>query len=157
LFDAAVRYADQPHAKLPERLPVRTPPPGQTASYVRERLALEAAEMTLVRVSAGTLVIKDPVEELTAVLRDLYRSILRNRLALKLIDRCAADYPELAAIWFGEGRWAQHELLVQLLKTRSRRRHLRRIEHPDIVARTILETIAFWGMHRHFDPSPQEV
>src|SRR5262249_19111811 len=84
LFDAAVRYADQRLAEAPAHLPVRTPAPGETASYVRERLALEAAEMTLVRVSSGTLVIRDTVEELTSVLRDLYRSILRNRLALKL-------------------------------------------------------------------------
>jgi hypothetical protein len=25
------------------------------------------------------------------------------------------------------------------------------------VARTILEAIAFWALHRHFDPSPQPV
>jgi AcrR family transcriptional regulator len=158
LFDVAVRYADG-HLAQPDaaQLPLRTPAQGATVAYVRERIAAEAAEMALVRVARGTLAIKDAAEELTAVLSDLYRRIARNRIALKLVDRCAADYPELAAIWFGEGRWVQHGLLVELIRARAKRHRIRRVEHPDVVARTILETIAFWAMHRHFDPSPQQV
>jgi hypothetical protein len=113
--------------------------------------------MVLVRVASGNLVIKDAAEELRAVFSDLYRRVARNRLALKLIDRCAVDYPDLAATWFGEGRWAQHQLLLELIKARAKRRRGRRVEHPDVVARTILETIAFWAMHRYFDPAPQLV
>ena len=33
----------------------------------------------------------------------------------------------------------------------------RTLAHPELVARTLIETIAFWAMHRHFDPSPQAV
>ena len=76
---------------------------------------------------------------------------------MKLVDRCAADYPELASVWFGEGRGAQHQLLVELIKTRGRAKRFRRVDNPDVVARTILETIAFWAMHRHFCGSPQEI
>jgi hypothetical protein len=50
----------------------------------------------------------------------------------------------------------QHQLLVELIKSRSKRR-LRTVEHPEVIARSILETIAFWAMHRHFDASPQQV
>jgi AcrR family transcriptional regulator len=157
LFDAAVRYADG-HLALPDtaQLPLRTPTPGATLAYVRERVATEAADMVLVRVVSGSLVIKNAAEEVRAVLSDLYRRVARNRLALKLVDRCAADYPELASIWFGEGRWAQHQLLVELIKARAKRGRVRRVD-PQVVARTILETIAFWAMHRHFDPSPQQI
>jgi AcrR family transcriptional regulator len=158
LFDAAVRYADG-HLAEPDaaQLPLRTPTQGETVAYVRERLAAEAADMVLVRIVSGSLVIRNAAEELTTVLSDLYRRVARNRLALKLVDRCAADYPELAAIWFAEGRWAQHQLLMELIKARAKQRRVRRVDHPDVVARTLLETIAFWAMHRHFDPSPQAV
>lgn len=158
LFDAALRYADG-HLPLPEaaQLPLPTPLPQATLAYVRDRLAAEAKETVLGRIVRGGLTIDDPAEEITAVFSDLYRRVARNRLAMKLADRCAAEFPELAAVWFGEGRWAQHELLVTLLQARSKRRHVRRVEHPEVVARTILETIVFWAMHRHFDPSPQQV
>lgn len=38
-----------------------------------------------------------------------------------------------------------------------KKKQFRLIGNPDVVARTILETIAFWAMHRHFDPFPQKV
>ncbi|MEO8180449.1 MAG: helix-turn-helix domain-containing protein [Deltaproteobacteria bacterium] len=158
LFDAAVRFADG-HLALPEpaQLPLKTPTSGATIAYIRERIWAEAGDMVLVQVVSKTRVIRDPRKELAAVLSDLYRRIARNRLALKLVDRCASDYPELARVWFGEGRGAQQQLLIQLLQTRAGEQRYRRLDNPDVVARAMLETIAFWAMHRHFDPSPQAV
>lgn len=158
LFDAAVRFADG-HQAVPsvDQLPLATPAAGATVDYVRGRIASEAETMVLVRVAGGGLVIDDAAEELAAILSDLYRLLARNKLALKLVDRCAADYPDLAAVWFGEGRWAQHQLLTEILEARAREGRLRRLEFPAVVARTLIETLAFWAMHRHFDPSPQDV
>ena len=158
LFDAALRYADG-HLPEPstEALPLPTPTKGATVEYVRGRLSAEAEDLMLVKVLGGSLVTDDPVDELKSVLSDMYRRIASNRIALKLIDRCAAEYPDLARAWFGEGRWAQHALLVQLLQSRAHHKRFRKVAHPDLVARSIIETIAFWAMHRHFDPSPQRV
>jgi AcrR family transcriptional regulator len=158
LFDASVRYADGHVAPpAPSDLPLPTPATGTTLAYIRERIAAEASDMLLVQVIGGSVVIEDGAIELARVLSDLYRRVARNRLALKLVDRCAADYPKLAKIWFGEGRGAQHRLLVELLATRAGKKGFRQLENADVVARTILETIAFWAMHRHFDPAPQVV
>ena len=156
LFDAAVRYADG-HLALPslEQLPLRSPAAGATVAYVRGRIAAEAADMVLIQVVSGRVAKGDAPSELSAVLSDLYRRIARNRLALKLVDRCACDYPELAEVWFGQGRGAQHALLVELLETRAAAKRLRRVENPSVVARTIIEAIAFWALHRHFDAAPQ--
>lgn len=158
LFDAAVRFADG-HLALPalDQLPLPTPAAGMTVSHIRERIATEAGGMVLLQVVSGRVSRRDARGELAAVLSDLYRCIARNRLALKLVDRCAADFPELARVWFGEGRGAQHQLLVELLNTRAAAKRLRHVENPSVVARTILETIAFWAMHRHFDPAPQTI
>ena len=158
LFDAAVRYADRIVSPPdPSDLPLRTPTEGATVAYIRERLATEATDMLLVKAAHGEIVNRSAKRELEGVLADLYRRIARNRFVLKLVDRCAADYPELASVWYGQGRWAQHQLLVKLIDRRVKKRQFRRVENPDVVARTVLETIAFWAMHRHFDPSPQNV
>lgn len=158
LFDAALRFADgQADPPAPAELPLRTPARGATVRYVRERLTKVAADLVLIKIMSGAVVIDDAGRELEAVLGDLYERLAKNRLALKLVDRCAADYPELAKVWFGEGRWAQHQLLVELLRRRAKRGQLRALHNPEIVARTMLETIAFWAMHRHFDASPQQV
>jgi AcrR family transcriptional regulator len=158
LFDAAVRFADG-HLPLPDpsKLPIRVQGQRSTLNYIRDRLAADGRETVLARVIDGTQAIDDPSEELAAILVDLYQRIAQNRLAMKLVDRCATEYPELAAVWFGEGRWVQHQLLVELINTRSKQRRLRSVEQPEVVARSILETIAFWAMHRHFDAAPQQV
>lgn len=158
LFDAAVRYADG-HEPTPSaaELPVRTPEPGATVGYIRQRILREAGDLLLVQVVSGKRAEPNARRELSEILSDVYRRIARNRFALKVIDRCAAEYPELARVWFGEGRWAQHQLLVSLIEMRSAEGRYRRVESPNIVARTILETLAFWALHRHFDASPQAV
>ena len=126
-------------------------------AYVRDRLRDETTALEVGRVLRGERRIADAAEELEVVLVDLFRRIARHRRALKLVDRCAADLPELAALWFESGRFAQHGLLVELIRRRGRRGKLRRVEHPELLARTLLESVAFWAMHRHFDPSPQKV
>jgi AcrR family transcriptional regulator len=158
LFDASIRFADRPsEGPTPGELPIKTPASGQTVGYVRERLARESEELVLVKVVQGTLLVNDVVDELKTVLSDLYDRFAHNRYVIKLIDRCAADHPELARVWFGEGRWAQHGLLVHLLGRRSEGGNIRRFSNLDVVARTLLETMAFWAVHRHFDPAPQTV
>jgi AcrR family transcriptional regulator len=155
LFDAAIRFADA-NAEPPavSDLPLRTPAPGQTVAYVRQRVAVESADMMLVQVVTGSRVFRDARGEIEAVLSDLYRRIARNRLALKLIDSCATDYPELARAWFVEGRSAQVQLLAELLSSRGGKKRFRHVAEPEVVARTLIETVAFWALHRHFDPSP---
>jgi AcrR family transcriptional regulator len=154
LFDAVVRYADG-HLALPSpsMLPLPAPKTGATIDYIRERIRAEAADMKLVHVCAGDLTIKGAKRELETVLSDLYQRMARNRMAIKLVDRCAIDYPELADVWFGQGRGAQHQLLVQLIQ----KKRYRTVEHPAVVARAMLETLAFWAVHRHFDASPQAI
>jgi AcrR family transcriptional regulator len=158
LFDAAVRYADrQNNLAKPDALPIRTPKPGATVRYVRKRLAAEATDMALVRALRGTLVTDNAAQELKMILEDLYLRLTRNRYTIKLVDRCASDYPDLATAWFGEGRGAQLQLLVRLIRKRVADGSYRARENAEVVARTLLETTAFWALHRHFDPSPQKV
>lgn len=157
LFDAALRYADQLEP-LPDNsaLPLPTPEPGSTLAWLRNRLTREAQNLELTAALNRTRV-RDARQELSTVLRDLYERMDRNRRGIKLVDRCSLDQPELASLWFGEGRWAQHAALAEYLRRRIEKGHLRSGTDTAIAARLLLETLAFWAVHRHWDPSPQQL
>jgi AcrR family transcriptional regulator len=157
LFDAAVRHADG-HQALPEpdKLPIKTPATGSTVQWLEGRMAAETTGLYLLKaVTAAPPA--DVRSELREVLVDLYRRASRNRLTIKLVDRCASDYPDLAALWFGRGRWAQHELLMRYMQARADAGCLRSVLSVPVAARMVLETVAFWAVHRHWDPSPQSI
>ena len=157
LFDLAVRCADgrEPFPDV-SSLPVKTPAPGSTVEAVRSRLIAETENLELVA-ALGRPQHPKPAEELAGIVRDLYARMSRNRHGIKLVDRCAQDQPELAAVWFGQGRWGQHAALVAYLEQRINKGLLRSVPSVPVAARAILEGIAFWAVHRHWDPSPQTV
>lgn len=159
LFAAAVRYADGQEA-LPALadLPVSAPVAGEIAALVGGRLAGEMSEMKL------TLALTDPLPadappsdsraELAGIVRDLYARLARHRIAIKLVDRCAPELPELAEVWFGAGRQAQVGGFEQYL---LRRQHAGTVSLPGpapLLARTMVELCALWAVHCHFDPAP---
>jgi len=156
LFDAAVRFADgQIPVPQPSALPLATPARGSTVGYIRERLMAEARELGLVAALASPSASLEGPDELEHIVRDLYRRMARNRRALKLVDRCAVDHPELAAVWFEEGRWGQVALIGSYLERRIADGHLRAVPSVPIAARMVLETIALWAIHMPWDPSPR--
>jgi AcrR family transcriptional regulator len=157
LFDCVLRHADHPdRIELPETLPVPTPPPGATLEVVQGRLAEEGALPALTAALSRARV-ADARAELEAVLGELYDALARHRIGIKLLDRCAPDYPELAKEWYRAGREGALSLLERYLADRARRGRLRRFEDGAVTARIVLETLVFWAVHRHWDPSPQAV
>ena len=155
LFDEVLRHADRSEpVELPGVLPVPTPAPGATLEMVRKRVAEEAALPVLAAALARRRV-TDARDELEGILRELYALLSLHRTGIKLLDRCSEDHPELAAVWFGTGREGALELLRRYLVDRIRRRRLAPVEDPAATARIVLETVVFWAVHRHWDPSPQ--
>jgi AcrR family transcriptional regulator len=156
LFDAVVRHADrEERIALPHELPVPTPAPGATLDAVRKRVA-ETGLPVLTEALARRRVV-DVREELEAIVRELYELLARHRVGIKLLDRCAHDHPELAAVWYTTGREGVQDLLRRYLEDRIRRRRLAPVEDPAVTARIVLETAVFWAVHRHWDPAPQAV
>jgi AcrR family transcriptional regulator len=155
LFHAVVIHADRTERiDLPEALPVATPALGATLEEVRKRVA-ENAELPAIAEALARRRVADVRSEIEAIVRELYTLLSRHRVAIKLLDRCAADYPELAATWHGTGREGAVALLRHYLEDRIRRGLLEPVEDPAISARIVLETAVFWAVHRHWDPSPQ--
>ena len=157
LFDCVLRHADHSDPiDLPETLPFATPPPEATLEMVRGRLAEEGTLPSLTAALSRARVV-DVRAELETVLGEIYDALARHRTAIKLLDRCAPDYPELAKAWYRAGREDALTLLGRYLDDRARRGRLRRFENSAVAARIVLETLVFWAVHRHWDPSPQAV
>jgi AcrR family transcriptional regulator len=157
LFDLVLRCADAPRPlAAPPALPVRTPPAGATLRYVRTRLT-EAKPTAAVLDAVARRRVGDVRAELDSLLGGLYATMTRHRTGIKLLDRCAADYPELARLWFAHGREAVVAAFVRYLETRRRARQLAPSPDVAVTARLIVETIVFWAVHRHWDPAPQNV
>jgi AcrR family transcriptional regulator len=157
LFDCVLRHADQAGAiDLPETLPVATPSPESTLEMVQRRVAEDGA-LPCLTTALSRVRVTDVGRELDAVLCEVYDLLARHRTAIKLLDRCAHDYPELAKVWYHSGREGTLSLLARYLDDRARRGRLRRFEDGLIAARIVLETLVFWAVHRHWDPSPQSV
>ena len=155
LFDIVLRSADAPRPiALPPSLPVRTPTRGRTLQWVKHRLAEQPASSTLraaLRRHGGAW----DATELTRILGELFEAMARNRTGIKLVDRCAVEYPALAKVWFAQGREALLVQLTQYLERGIRAGRLRPVPNPIVAARLIIETLVFWAVHRHWDPSPQ--
>ena len=130
--------------------------PGATLRYVRERIAQSQVPPTLARALAGKRV-DDARAEFEAIVRELYDTLAANRRGIKLLDRSARDYPELAALWFEGGRGGLITLLTQYLDERVGHRVFRSVPDTTVAARFVIETATFWAVHRHSDPHPQVV
>jgi len=155
LFDVVLRSADVPRPiALPPRLPVRTPASGRTLRWVKDRLAEQPTSPTL-RAALRRHARAGEAGELARILGEVYEAMARNRTGIKLVDRCAVEYPALAKVWFTQGREALLVQLTQYLERGIRARRLRPVPNPIVAARLIIETLVFWAVHRQWDPSPQ--
>lgn len=163
LFDLVLRYADclvEPEAmlsiELPPILPVPTPDPESTLLFVKEQL-IQADPAPLLTTALQKPQFDQVQAELTGIIRQLFAKLNRHRISMKLIDRCAHDYPELAAVFFQAGRQQVLQALIRYLELHIQRGTLRSVPDVPVAARIIIETIAYWAIHRYWDPSPQSM
>jgi AcrR family transcriptional regulator len=150
LFDMACRAADRPF-EPPVRLPVPNPPARATSRYIAERITSQMPLRQLGKIGSSRSA--GPVRtEVAAVVGEIYDVLAANRTGLKLVDRSARDLPELAELWYGGARGAVLTGLERYLRSRSRQ--LRPIDDVGVAARFVVETCAFWAVHRHWDAAP---
>ena len=157
LFAAALHYADSEAPSPSElELPLAAPEPGSLAEELREILCREVAPAALTQGLEAQRV-PDVRAELEGILRGLFATASRHRTAIKLILRCGADLSGLDAIFYREGRFAQVELLARYLDSRIRTGKLKAVPDVAAAARFVIESIATWAVHIHWDPAPQPI
>lgn len=154
LFDLACRYADRPRDAENLSLPIRTPKAGATLRFVREELQRNEPLGEITSALARKRV-PDIARELRGIVTELYDVLARNRARIKLVDRSARDYPELAALWFAGARGGLLARFRAYLEDRIGRGLLAQVPDVATAARLVLETIVFWAVHRHFEANPE--
>ncbi len=133
-------------------LPV--PVPTVPLSDVFVRLAQWSPQTTFPELDAGLHRRRATAvgEEFSAIIDECYGAVERNRMLLTLIERCAADIPELAEIYFRTWRRDLVSDLATYLSRRIRAGSLYPVPNAATAARFIVETIAWFAMHRKRDP-----
>ncbi|MEV4599871.1 helix-turn-helix domain-containing protein [Amycolatopsis sp. NPDC049253] len=130
--------------------PVPTPTPEEIVALI-DGWATDDSGLPALAASAGRR--QRPVaDELGAIVDELYGFIERNRHLLALVERCAADLPELAQYYFVQRRRGMLDTLAAYLTRRIRSGAVSAVPDVPAAARFIVETIAWFAWHRLGDP-----
>jgi hypothetical protein len=141
--------AVQPEAVQELAVPVVGPPPQEIVALLESWVSSESALVASETPGAPAPALGD--QELGDIIDALYSFIERNRRAIALLEQCAAELPELAKWYFVQRRRATLEHLDDYLRARIRSGGLRPVPDTPVAARFIMETIAWFAMHRHGD------
>ena len=155
LFDFVVRCTGQASVPVPESLPLPTPRPGDTLRALQDAIDNQTQ---LPRLQAALATPSSDVRtELEGLIDELYGTLYRNRVGIKLLERCSRDYPELHAMWHSEGRYALLEVVAEYLRRRISEGHFAPVPDVRIAARVFMETIVTWAVHIHWDSAPDDI
>jgi AcrR family transcriptional regulator len=156
VFEQALRFADHDGPiPEPEAIPVRESEPGASLESIRTRIAAHPLPGQLRQILDSDTPPGDAPKEVQSVVSLLYDTFRQNRHAIKLVDVCAKDHPEIAAAWFGPGRHAILTLLEALIRKRIDSGHYAPPPDVPFAARLVLESCVFWAIHIHWDAHPQ--
>jgi AcrR family transcriptional regulator len=136
----------QPDAVATLTLPVAAPPTEEIVTLLESWMVAQASLH-----ATGVPGTRPADQELGAMIDALYGFIESNRRALQLIERSAADLPELAQWFFVQRRRAMLEQLGEYLRKGIESGALRPVPDVPAAARFINETIAWFAMHRYGD------
>jgi AcrR family transcriptional regulator len=150
LFELAVLYAVDREAAAKIEVPVPTPPRGHTLGLLK-KWGKENAGFPVLASALAQRQPKDITDELLGIIDERYLFMERNHQLLALIERSALDLPELHAFYFTKGRRSQVGQLASYLERRIRSGDLNPVSDVEVAARFIVETIAWFAMHRKGD------
>ncbi len=131
---------------LPD-LPLATPAPGETVALIEQ--SLRKVPVPRVRAALREKRPSDVAAELRGIVEERYDIVDRLWPILAVVERCAAELPELEAFYFQRTRTAYFARLTQYLRERAQAGYLRPMPDAAIAARLITESIAWFAWKRH--------
>lgn len=127
-------------------LPLATPEPGETVALFAR--ALDQTPLSHVQAALATGEPVDVAKELREIVEELYDTVERYWSLLAVVERCAAEVPELEALWFGGSRAGAYANLAEYLRRRTARGLLRPVPDATMAARLVVEMVAWSAWHR---------
>jgi AcrR family transcriptional regulator len=156
LFDLVMRRALHDPAVDTMALPYATPRPERLVADLWDRFRPHARfpvlEEALERDAPA-----DVAREFEDIVRELYDWLFRYWKGLKIIERCARDWPELHAMFYRQFRRRGITQLARYLERRTAAGRIRQMPDVPTAARAILEQCAFFAMHRHTAPDSADL
>jgi AcrR family transcriptional regulator len=131
----------------PAVLPLRTS--GLEETFTLLERALAEAPVPCIRAALAEDEPADVAHELRGILEERYDVTERYWPLLTVIERCAAEMPELEALWFGGARADSYAELGQYLERRMAKGLLRAMPDVTVAARAVTESVAWFAWHRH--------
>lgn len=131
-------------------LPVPAPSPSQTEALGR-RAQREVARIPSIQAALKTSNPSDVVAELAAIVGEHYDRLHRYRRFIAVTERSALDWPEMAERFYERGRQPFVRRLGSYIAARVASGHLAPVPDPEVAARFVIETVAWFAMHRYGD------
>lgn len=154
LFDLVLRFESSPDRfDYPDLLPVPTPAPDATVTFVAELLAGESELPELVK-ALETDTPSSAREEITGITIEMIRLIAPRHRGLKILEKSALDWPALSEIWWSQARLQIVDALAAYIQKRVDAKLFLPVPDAHAAARAITETCAYFALHRHYDPEP---
>ena len=155
LFDAAVRHGFGDDSTLEHpRLPLADPEPGATLAFLQTTLTEFFDRLTAERIAATAG--QHPIaDELRIVFGLLYDALAENRGGIRIVDRSAREWPELAELFFRQVRGPGLAEFEGYLTERIAAGLLEPVPDVPTTVRQILEMCAWMGIHRKWTPDDQ--
>jgi AcrR family transcriptional regulator len=152
LLELAARYAMGQAAEPTADGPLPTPPRGHTLELLRNWIRVQAA-FPVFRAALKRGPGEDPAAELGDIIDEFYSFVQRARLVLSLMDSLVIDYPEFNELFVNQSKQSHIAGLAAFLSSRASSVGLRPVPDPEIAALFIVESVAWFAMHRKDDPS----
>ena len=131
-------------------LPVPKPSPSEMQA-VSKRAFREIAAIPTLDAASKIDAPTDVREELAAIVREHYVGLHRYRRFVRLVERSALDWPEMAERYFERGRQPHVRRLSSYIAARVAAGYFDPVPDPDVAARFVIETVAWFANHRYGD------
>jgi len=156
LFALALESVMRRRPAPPPPLPMAAPGEAELLARVRDRVA-ELGALPVLEAALDRRAEVDVRAELAEIIGELWDLLAATRRGADMIERSARDWPELAEVFYVGFRRGLIARLARYLEHGSRRGELRPVEHPQVTARFVLESVVWFASHRLRDLDPANV
>ncbi len=149
LFDLAVRRALEDPEIWRIDLPHRTPVRGEIADHVW-RCLQNAAQFPRLWLAIDSPPPRHISEEVGGIIQELADWLHRYRGAIKLVERSASDWPDLAQVFYRRFWRGGLRRIAEYLARRTREGLLPAGRDPQVAAHFLVEALSWSAVHRHW-------